>query len=90
MAELNNTDVLEKLDVIISLMIPTFIESNYDMKGLSLQVLKLCNYENTVQDMVKKLKKSRPQIDNSLSKLRTEGYIKTIVKNNLTVYVRLK
>lgn len=82
--------ILEKLDIIISLMIPSFSNNNHDLKGLALDVLKLCDYENTVTDMVKKLRKGRPQIDNSLSKLRGMGLIKTVQKNESTVYVRLK
>ena len=85
-----NKNLLEKLDTIISLMIPRFDVSHYDLKGLPLEVLKLCDYDNTVQDMIKKLKKGRGQIDNSLSKLRAKGLIKSINKNDTTVYVRLK
>jgi len=87
---MSEQDIIDRMDAILTLLIPPFDKNKYDLKGISLEVLRLCDYEHTVNDMVKKTKKSRPQIDNALSKLRKEGYIKTIVKGGNNVYLRLK
>ncbi len=85
----NKPEIVERLDILISLMIPRFSRDNYELKGLPLDVLELCNAENTVENMVKALKKTRPLIDNALSKLRSQGLVKSISKNSKTYYIRL-
>jgi len=87
---MNDRETLERLDTIISLLLPKFHDENYDFKGIKSEVMKLCDYSNTVQDMCKKLKKTRPQIDNALSFLRKHGYIRTITKGEDNVFLRLK
>jgi hypothetical protein len=82
-------DLINRLDIIISLLIPKYDESKYNIKGLSLEILKLCDGENSVIDMVNKLKKDRQLIDNALSKLRGEQLIKSVEKGDKNVYVRL-
>jgi hypothetical protein len=86
---MNNQEVVERLDILISLMIPQFKPDKYQIKGLGLDVLKLADAEHSVEDMVKKLKKPRTVIDPILSKLRTQGLIKSISKNSKTFYIRL-
>ena len=68
---------------------PRFDREKYSIKGLGLDVLELCDAEHTVENMVKILKKSRPSIDNTLSKLRPQNLIKSISKNSKTYYIRL-
>ncbi|MGD0035880.1 MAG: hypothetical protein ABSC53_01125 [Bacteroidota bacterium] len=80
---------MDRLDIIISLLIPKYDESKYNVKGLSLEILKLCDGENSVVDMVATLKKDRQLIDNALSKLRSQQIIKSIDKGDKKVYVRL-
>jgi len=86
---MSDQEVIERLDVLISLLIPKFDESKYPLKGLAIEILKLANAENTVEDMVKKLAKNRAVIDNAISKLRSIGLIKSISKNGKTYYIRL-
>lgn len=86
---MSEKEIVERLDVLISLTIPRFIESNYQEKGVQVDILKLCDFENTSDDMARKLKKSRNRIDVNLSKLRSKGLIKSVLKNGTTVYVRL-
>ena len=83
-------EIIERLDAIIHLLMPTFDEKMFGFKGIPIEVLKLCDYNHTVQNMTKKLRKSRPVIDNALSKLRKDGLIKSVNRNNQIVYVRLK
>ena len=84
---MNDKEVIERLDTIISLLLPN---SNYDFKGIKLDVIMLCDYLHTWQDMMKKLKKSRPIIDKALSALRKEGFIKSVKKGDDNVYIRIK
>lgn len=86
---MNNLEAIERLDILIALMIPKFDENKYPVKGLGIEILKLADAENTVEDIMKKLKKTRPVIDNTISKLRSMGLIKSISKNNKTYYIRL-
>jgi hypothetical protein len=85
-----DNDIVDRLDTIISLLLPKFDQNSYDFKGIKLDVIKLCDYNNTIQDMMKKLSKPRQRIDDSLSILRKEGFIKTIKKGDDNVYIRLK
>jgi hypothetical protein len=85
----NNQEIIERLDILISLMIPRFDKDKYKLKGLALDVLELCDGESAVETMMKSLKKSRPLIDNALSKLRSQGLIKSISKKSKIYYIRL-
>lgn len=86
---MNNQEVVERLDILISLMIPQFENGKYAIKGIGLEILKYSDAEHSVDDMMKKLKKPRTVIDPILSKLRSQGLIKSITKNSKTFYIRL-
>jgi hypothetical protein len=86
---MNHKAIVERLDVLISLLIPRFDSSKYQERGVQLDVPRLCDYENTADDMVRQLKKTRNRIDVNLSKLRAKGLIRSVTKNGQTVYVRL-
>lgn len=86
---MNNQETIERLDILISLMIPKFESHKYPIKGIGLDILKLADAEHSVDDMMKKLKKPRATIDQTISKMRSQGLIKSIVKNSRTYYIRL-
>ena len=86
---MNNQEVIDRLDILISLMLPKFDETKYSVKGLGVEILRLADADNTVEDIMKKLKKSRPVVDNTISKLRALGLIKSISKDSKTYYIRL-
>lgn len=86
---MTDQDIVERLDILISLMVPKFEQSKYQIKGLGLEIIKMSDATYTVEDMVKKLKKPRTLIDPALSKLRSQGFIKSISKNSKTYYIRL-
>jgi len=86
---MNSPEVIERLDILISLLLPKYDEIKYPIKGLGVEILRLADADNTVEDMMKKLKKTRPVIDNTISKLRSLGLIKSISKNSKTYYIRL-
>ncbi len=52
-------------------------------------VFKLCNGKNSVDDMVKILKKRKNAIEVSLNYLRKKGLIRTTKINKKTVYVKI-
>lgn len=86
---MNNQDVVERLDILISLLVPKFVEDKYPLKGIGIDILRFADAEHTVDDIIKKIKKSRPVVDNTISKLRGMGLIKSISKNGKTYYIRL-
>ena len=81
--------LIERMDILISLNVPPHREGASPVKGVAEEILKLCNAENTANDMVKKTGKKRNQVDVTLSKLRSQGLIKSIMKDNNVYYVRL-
>lgn len=81
--------IIERLDILISLNIPPFKEEEYP-KGFAIDLLKLCDGENTTHDIVKKTGKSRNQVDVTLNKLRNLNLIKSISKDNKTYHIRVK
>lgn len=87
---LDNEKVLQRLDVIISLLIPPFEESKYSVKGLGIEILKLCDFRHSTADIIKAVKKPRQAVDNALSKLRSQGIIVSVPKDSGTYYMRLK
>jgi Tfp pilus assembly protein PilN len=87
---MNNQDVIERLDILISLMIPPFQATKYSIKGLGLEVLKLSDSGHTLEDMEKKLKKSKQLISNALGILKAQNLVKSITKDNKTFYIRLQ
>jgi DNA-binding transcriptional ArsR family regulator len=86
---MNNQEVIERLEILISLLLPKFGEEKYPVKGLGVEIMRLADADHTVEDIMKKVKKSRPVIDNTISKLRSMGLIKSISKNGKTYYIRL-
>ena len=87
---MNNGEIVERLDILILLLIPPYEEEKYPIKGLGLDILRLCEMQVTANEMVKMLNKSRSVIDNTLSKLRSLGLIRSVVKESRTVYLRIR
>jgi len=87
---MSEKEIVERLEVLITLMIPPFNEGKYQEKGLQLDILRVCDFENTVEDMERKLKKSRNIINVNLSRLRSKGLIRSASKDGSIVYLRLR
>lgn len=84
-------EINEKMDIIISLMIPPFSEDRYELKGeTQLKVLKLCDLKHTQQDMVKKLGKTKKSISRAIEELSKKNLIRSVHKEDKFVYLRLK
>ena len=93
----NKDQLFEKMDLIIeklNMLLQATISAKpipSDIQGeTQVDVLKLCDLENSPEDMMKKLKKSRTAIDNALLKLRKMDAIKSHNSGNKIVYMRLK
>lgn len=88
---MNNShkEIITRLDILITLLIPRFEKDKYSIKGIALDILRLADGEHTVDDMMKEIKKPRQIIDNNLSKLRKHGLVKSISKEGRNYYVRL-
>ncbi|MCK4590074.1 MAG: hypothetical protein KAT77_06530 [Nanoarchaeota archaeon] len=91
MSEQDLKDIKEQLEIIISLMVPTFSEDSYGLqKGTQLDVLKLCDLQYTQQEIASKIKKTKKAVARAIENLSARGLIKSIKKGNRTVYLRLK
>lgn len=88
--ENQHSEIKQLLEIIISYMIPKFDESNYDVKGLQLEILRLCDCSNTINDISNKLKKSTNEVNKNLSLLRKKGLIKTYEINKKVYHGRTK
>ena len=82
--------IVDRLDVLIHLSIPTYSESNYDFSGLAVRIIELCDFEHTRNDIIKKISKPANQVDPALTKLRQSGIIRSVIKDQKTYYVRVK
>jgi hypothetical protein len=82
-------DVCNRLDVLISLLIPPIVRDNDPPKGLQLEILKLCDYEHTTEDIQKTLNKTNKHINKDLSLLRSKGMIRTVPRDGKQVHVRI-
>lgn len=92
----SNDEVVERLDILIALLMPPFNESKYPITGLALEVLKYCDAQNTVDDIVSKLdeivsKLDKPKnaIEKALTKLRSLNLIRSVKMSGKVYYVRL-
>ena len=87
---MTNEEVIERLDILISLSVPAFNEAKYPVTGLGLEVLRYADASHTVDDICKKIKKPRTAVDTILSRLRAKGLVKSVVKSSKTYYIRLQ
>lgn len=82
-------EIIERLDVLIALSMPNANDESGTVSGLAHQVLELCNYENTTDDIVKITKKTKNHVNKELSKLRSDGRIKTVKRGERNVHIRI-
>ncbi len=94
MGELNMQEkllkqMIERMDILISLSIPPFNPGKYPVSGLGSDILKLCDGEHAIGDIVKKIGKKRSQIDVILTKLRKLSLLRSVIKDGKTYYIRM-
>lgn len=82
--------IIERLDILIELMIPTPKIEDSEPGETGLEVLKLCDTKHTIEDMMKKLKKNHNTIKMALRRLREKGVIRSIKIRNKTYYIRIQ
>jgi hypothetical protein len=83
-------DVCDRLDVVISLLIPPATRIADVPKGLALDILKLCDYDHTTEDIRKSVGKTAEHVAKELSLLRSKGMIRTVQRDGRQVHVRLQ
>jgi hypothetical protein len=83
---MESIEILEKLDVIISLLIPPYKQEKYTIGH---DVLPYCDGQHTADDIARKTKKSRASVHKAIQRLRKSFIIKNITKDSQTYYIRL-
>jgi len=82
--------VCDRLDVVISLLMPSAVHNADAPKGLQLDIFKMCDYEHTTEDIRKAVNKSPKHVVKELSLLRSKGMIRTVDRDGQQVHVRLR
>ena len=85
----STNEIAERLDILISLLIPPFNENKYGFNGLALDVLRYCDAQHTVDEIVKALKQKKNAVEKALTKLRGLGLMRSVTKDGKIYYVRL-
>ncbi len=85
-----NSAILERLDALIQLLLPSTTGYALPEKGDRFAVLSLCDYEHSREEIKKLLGKSQNRVDVVLNSLRKDGLVKSVSKNGTTLYVRVR
>ncbi|MBU0529146.1 hypothetical protein KKF86_05240 [bacterium] len=82
--------IIEKMDLLIQIL-TSKSQIPEDVTGKTqIDILELCNMENSPSEMMQKLNLSKKSVEMALSRLRKNNIIKSIKTKNKTVYLRLK
>ncbi len=84
-----NDAIIERLDLMISLLVRRADEAGDDRRGLPCEILKLCDYDHTTDEIAQKLGKKKGHIHKELCVLRTAGRIRTVKRGVRVVHVRI-
>jgi hypothetical protein len=82
--------VCDRLDVIISLLMPPVTRRTETPKGLQLDILRLCDFDHTTEDIRRTVNKSLKHVTKELSLLRSKGIIRTVRRDGRLVHFRLQ
>jgi hypothetical protein len=83
-------DLCDRLDAIIYLLLSPAIKNPDPPKGLGLQILSLCDYEHTTDDICRAVSKTPKHVAKELSLLRTKGMIRTVKRDKRQVHIRVR
>jgi hypothetical protein len=83
------SDLADRLDTLIQLLIPPMTSYADEVSGLHRNILELCDYEHTTDDIQKAIGKSANHVNKELSLLRSRGLVKTVVRGRERTHVRL-
>lgn len=81
--------LVQRLDTLISLMVPPLSHFEDVAGGLQHQVLALCDHEHTAADIQKATGKSGGHVSKELSVLRSKGLVKTVRRGDRIVHIRV-
>jgi hypothetical protein len=82
--------VCERLDALISLLMPSAVGPIDPPKGLQLDIFKLCDYEHTTEEIRQAVGKKQTHVNKELSLLRSKGLIRSVPRDGRQVHIRVK
>ncbi|MCH7986508.1 MAG: hypothetical protein IH847_07985 [Acidobacteria bacterium] len=80
--------ILERLEALVQLSLPSVTLP--DKETNEIKVLRLCDYNQTREDIAKAIGITQNQVDVLLNSLRKSGKIRSVPKDGTTVYIRLR
>lgn len=80
--------IVERLEALLQLCLPPVPKTAKET--VETKVLRLCNFQNTREEISKTLKISFNQLDVTLNGLRKAGKIVSLQRDGTTVYIRLR
>jgi DNA-binding transcriptional ArsR family regulator len=85
-----NTAILERLEALVHLLLPSMSGYGLPEKGDKYAVLSLCDYAHTREDIKNSLGKSQNRVDVVLNSLRKDSLIKSASRDGKIMYVRVR
>jgi hypothetical protein len=82
--------ILARLDTLIHLLIPNARLFANEVSSLQREILALCDYEHTTQQICASTKKTATHVNKELSLLRARGFVKTVKRDGRSVHIRLQ
>lgn len=82
-------DVVSRLDVLITMLMPPPAQFVGRATGLQVKILERCDYEHTSAEIGKALGKTKGHIHKELSVLRSKGLVRSANRGDRQVHVRV-
>lgn len=83
-------DLRSRLDTLIVLLMKPADQYSDSVAGLQIDILRLCDYEHTTEDICRKVGKTAGHVQKELSLLRAKGFVKTVSRDDRQVHIRLR
>jgi transcription initiation factor IIE alpha subunit len=84
-------EIRERIDVMIHLLLAPVQATEPNVRGkVQREVLKLCDFAHTREEIAKKLKISLNLLDVTLNKLRNKNFIRSVQVSGKTYYIRIR
>lgn len=81
--------VVERLDILIALLMPAASKYGGQLGALQSEILALCDYNHTTEEICKAVKKTNNHVNKELSLLRSKGMVKTVRRGERSVHIRV-
>ena len=83
-------DIVDRLDTLITVMMPSSTDGGNSATGLAEKILRLCDYDHETDEIRKSVGKSSNHVNKELTLLRKKGLVKTVRRGKRQVHVRLR